>query len=497
MKQGKVWLVGAGPGDAGLLTRKGQRVLEQAEVVVCDRLIGAVASLIPPQAERIDVGKAAGRHSVPQEEINRILLTQAQQGKRVVRLKGGDPFLFGRGGEELALLHQHGVPFEVVPGVPSAIAVPAYQGIPVTHRDLASSLHIITAHKKAGSPLPLDFSLLAKLEGTLVFLMGVSALEEICGGLIGHGKAADTPAAILENGTRYHQRRVVSTLAELPAQAREQGIGAPAVIVVGEVCALARQFDWAAQRPLQGARVIVTQSAGRSGRLAEKLEDLGAEVCRMPAIETVLLEGDPQWQAAREKLPDYDWLVFSSPTAASCFFALLRRERIDLRSLRRAKFAAVGPATAKAIEEHGVLTAYCPPVYDGEALGKGLAERMRPGETALAFQPAHTESAVVQSLRAHGAAVTACPIYRVVEATRRAPLEDGMIAAFTSAACVRGFRQVTLGQDITGLPAVCIGEKTAAQARQFGMAASVAKEATLDSLIEQIKTVHREGKRSK
>ena len=184
MKQGKVWLVGAGPGDAGLLTLKGKRVLEQADVVVYDRLIGGVSAWIPPRAERIYVGKTSGHHTRPQAEINQILLEQSQQGKRVVRLKGGDPFLFGRGGEELALLQAHGIPFEVVPGVTSAIAVPAYQGIPVTHRDCASSVHIITAHKKAGSPLPLDFAGLAKLEGTLVFLMGVSALEEICARLI-------------------------------------------------------------------------------------------------------------------------------------------------------------------------------------------------------------------------------------------------------------------------------------------------------------------------
>lgn len=489
-----MWLVGAGPGDAGLLTLKGKRVLEQADVVVYDRLIGGVSAWIPPQAEQIYVGKAAGHHSKSQAEINQILLEQSQKGKRVVRLKGGDPFLFGRGGEELVLLRRHGIPFEVVPGVTSAVAVPAYQGIPVTHRDCASALHIITAHKKADSPLPLDFAGLAKLEGTLVFLMGVSALEEICARLIEYGKPANTPAAILENGTLYNQRRIIATLADLPEQARQQRIGTPGIIVVGDVCALAEQFDWAPQRPLHGAKVIVTRSRDKAGRLTEQLQDLGAEVCQMPAIDTVLLEENPQWDEVKTTLPDYDWLVFSSPAAVEHFFQLLRQARLDIRNLWRSRFAAVGAATAKAMEAHGVLAAYCPSVYCGEALGKGLAERVKPNETVLAFQPENTESATVQSLRFHGVAVTACPIYRTVYTQAIAPADPNAIAAFTSASCVRGFRQMTVGQDITGIPAVCIGEKTAAQARKFGMQVSIAKEATIDSLIEQIIAVHREGK---
>ena len=245
MKQGKVWLVGAGPGDMGLLTLKGKEALEQADVVLYDKLVGTgILNMIPDSAQKINVGKCAGNHTMPQAEINLLLLSEAQKGNHVVRLKGGDPFLFGRGGEELELLEKHHIPFEVVPGVTSAVSVPAYAGIPVTHRNFASSVHIITGHKKADENDALDFTALSQLEGTLVFLMGVSALDNICSGLVQAGKSADTPAAILEQGTTAHQRRIVADLKTLPEKAKQANIQTPAIIVVGTVCTLAEQFAW-------------------------------------------------------------------------------------------------------------------------------------------------------------------------------------------------------------------------------------------------------------
>ena len=241
-KQGKVWLVGAGPSDAGLMTLKGKAVLEQADVVVYDALVSAsVLAMIPEQAQTVYVGKRSGHHSVPQPQINQILLEQAQQGKRVVRLKGGDPFLFGRGGEELELLREHNIPFEVVPGITSAIAVPAYNGIPVTHRDYCSSVHIITAHSKQDGELNIPFPALCQLNGTLVFLMGVTSMERICRGLLQAGMDAQTPAAILQEGTSAAQRRVVATLSTLVERAQQEKIQAPAVLVIGKVCQLADQ----------------------------------------------------------------------------------------------------------------------------------------------------------------------------------------------------------------------------------------------------------------
>ena len=240
MKTGKVWLVGAGPGDIGLFTLKGLKVLEQADVVVYDSLVGqGVLSRIPENARLINVGKRASHHIMRQENINQVLLEEAQRGLRVVRLKGGDPFLFGRGGEELELLRENGIPYEVVPGVTSSIAVPAYNGVPVTHRDFCSSVHIITGHKKAGEEYDIDFRALVDTKGTLVFLMGVSALPDICEGLIGAGMEKDMPAAILQKGTTAGQKRIVATVSTLEEEVKRQGIETPAIIVVGKVCTLA------------------------------------------------------------------------------------------------------------------------------------------------------------------------------------------------------------------------------------------------------------------
>ena len=233
---GSVILVGAGPGDPGLLTQKGRQAIENAQVVVYDRLVSpAILSLIPKDAEKINVGKESSNHLVPQEEINRILLRKAQEDKRVVRLKGGDPFLFGRGGEELELLEAAGIPFQVVPGVTSALSVPAYAGIPVTHRDFCSSVHIITGHARAGAELSIDFDALKRTGGTLVFLMGVTSLPKICKGLLDAGMAPDMPAAVVERGTLPRQRKLVSTLERLPLEAEKAGVKSPAIIVVGKV----------------------------------------------------------------------------------------------------------------------------------------------------------------------------------------------------------------------------------------------------------------------
>ncbi|MBS7174876.1 MAG: uroporphyrinogen-III C-methyltransferase, partial [Clostridiales bacterium] len=370
MRQGKVWLVGAGPGDPGLFTIKGKYLIEHADVVVYDRLVGAgILSMIPPAVQTINVGKNAGCHPVGQEEINQILLREAQQGKRVVRLKGGDPFIFGRGGEELELLAKHGVPFEVVPGISAAAAVPAYAGIPVTHREYCSSLHIITAHRKRGDDSLPDFETLVKLHGTLVFFMGVSSLPEICAGLIRAGMAEQTPAAVIENGTTARQRNIVSDLKRLPERAVQAGVQSPALILVGEVCGLSSQFSWAEFRPLHGCRVLVTRPRERVSSLAEKLSALGAEVVLLPSISTkLLLEGNEALSNAIKSLPGYRWVVFTSAAGAEGFFKGLRRFGIDSRNLPFLQFAAIGPATAKAVLQFGgILCDYLPEEYTGKA----------------------------------------------------------------------------------------------------------------------------------
>lgn len=242
---GKVVLVGAGPGDPGLMTLKGKQRLEAADVVVYDRLVGPeILDMIPPSAERIDVGKNAGNHPVPQEEINQILLRKALEGRNVVRLKGGDSFVFGRGGEELELLIRHGVPFEVVPGITSAIAGAAYAGIPVTHRDYAASLHLITGHRRADGALEIDYDALCRAGGTLVFLMSVASIGEICDGLLTAGMAGDMPCAVVENATLPRQRKLTAPLRDMPRTVRDEGVRSPALFIVGRVCVLSDEMDW-------------------------------------------------------------------------------------------------------------------------------------------------------------------------------------------------------------------------------------------------------------
>ena len=318
--EGKVILVGAGPGDPGLLTEKGKKAIAQAEVVVYDRLVSpAILSLMPESAEQIDVGKEASHHKVPQHQINQILLEKAQAGKRVVRLKGGDPFLFGRGGEELERLSEAGIPFEVVPGVTSALSVPAYAGIPVTHRDFCSSLHIITGHAKAGAKLTIDFEALKRTGGTLVFLMGVTALPAICQGLLDAGMEAEMPAAVIERGTTPRQRKLVSTLGALPQAAAEAKIESPAIIVVGKVCTLSEKFDWFDALPLKGREIVVTRPRERMGALSEKLRALGAAVTEYPCIETVERAENPALDQAMDHLAEYRYLVFTSPAGPEIF----------------------------------------------------------------------------------------------------------------------------------------------------------------------------------
>src|SRR5699024_9460035 len=274
---GKVWLVGAGPGDAGLITVKGKALLELADVVIYDALIQLELLVqIPEKTKKIHVGKRAGNHSATQEEINQIILEEALKGKKVVRLKGGDPFVFGRGGEELELLLEHNIPFEIVPGITSAVSVLAYAGIPVTHREFTSSFHVITGHTSKGTKKNVDYPSLAKLGGTLIFLMGISSMEEICNRLIQEGMPSDTPAAMLERGTTAKQRKVISTLKNLKRDCDQVGAKTPAIIVVGEVCKLANQLEWVEKLPLGDVQVSVTREQTEASKLSKQVVELGA-----------------------------------------------------------------------------------------------------------------------------------------------------------------------------------------------------------------------------
>lgn len=491
-KAGKVWLVGAGPSDAGLLTLKGKSLLEQADVVVYDALVSAaILSMIPQTAKTICVGKRAGNHPVPQPQINQILLEEALAGNRVVRLKGGDPFLFGRGGEELELLIEHHIPFEVVPGVTSAIAVPAYNGIPVTHRDYCSSVHIITAHQKKDGQLKIDFEALCRLNGTLVFLMGVTAMQMICDGLIAAGMDPQTPAAILQQGTSAMQRRVVSTVSQLPQDAQKEHIKAPAVLVVGSVCSLAEHLSWTQERKLDGVRVILTRPRELISKMSQQLFALGAEVIELPSICLKPYEENPQLLDALEKIQNYHWVAFTSIAGVRFFFEFLQKHHFDMRSLAHLRFAAIGPGTAKELEKHGIFADYQPEQYYAADLARGLCERMAPGKQLLLPRAKIGSAELTDILQENHVQFSDIPIYDTLYTSHNTNeveklIEQGEIscAVFTSASTVHGFVNTMKGANLSNLTAVCIGEKTAQAARDAGMPVLVSKQATIDSLTE-------------
>jgi len=507
---GKVWLVGAGPGDVGLMTLKGREVLSQAEVVVFDALVsGSVLGLIPEGAKRIFAGKRSGNHFLRQEETNRVLLEEALSGKRVVRLKGGDPFVFGRGGEDLELLVAHGVPFEIVPGVTSAFAVPAYNGIPVTHRDFCASVHIVTGHRRADHSYDIDFDALVRTRGTLIFLMGIAALPDLMNGLLAAGMAPDMPAAVLERGTTSKQRRVSATVGTLEKVCAETVIRTPAIIVVGKVCELADTFGWAEKRPLGGVRVLVTRPRELVSTLANLLREKGAEVLELPAIRTVPVRDMTAVDAAIESLAKggYDWLVFTSPSGVGIFFDRLIALH-DLRALGGVKLAAIGQGTQKALLKYGLRADFLPSVYDGGTLGRELREACAPGSRILIPRAAIGNRELVEELeKGENFEITDVATYDTeyvasdvidvrgeIERGPEGPAPDMDFAVFTSASTVRGFAAAVKEVDFSKVNAVCIGKQTAAEAQKRGMRTWVAEKATLEALVKRVEEAARELK---
>ena len=484
MSVGKVWLVGAGPGDAGLLTLRGREVLLDADSVVFDRLVGdGVLAMIPKTARALDVGKEGGCHPVPQSEIEKLLVQEAQAGRKVVRLKGGDPFVFGRGGEEAETLLKHGIPFEVVPGISSAFAAAAAAGVPVTHRGLAAAVHVITAHTRKGAIAELDYASLAKIGGTLVFLMGASSVPEICSALLAGGMDGAVPAAAVENGSTARQRRIDSTLGRLEKDCLENGLKSPAVIIVGAVAALGPSFDWKKQLPLAGLKVVVTRPRGRAGSLSRMLRDRGAEVVELPSIATRTLD---------VQLPPFDgcgWVCFTSVTGVESFFELLNREEKDVRSLGAAKIAAVGPATAKALEARGLRVDYVPEVYDGLHLAEGLL-KLAAGSKILLLRAREVSPELGAKLKAGGADFREFALY---ETTGEKPVitpRDLDAAVFTSASTVRGFKAAF--PELPVKYACCIGRQTADEAAKAGFAdIRVAAKATLEDLIKAVEETNK------
>ncbi|MDN5345064.1 MAG: uroporphyrinogen methyltransferase / synthase [Clostridia bacterium] len=495
---GKVYLVGAGPGDAGLLTIKGQECLARAEVVVYDRLINPVLlDYAPKESEKIYVGKAPHRHALSQEEINALLVNLARQGKRVVRLKGGDPFVFGRGGEEALALRGQDIPYEVVPGVTAAIAVPAYAGIPVTHRGLASTVAFITGNEDPDKEhSAINWEGLARAVDTLVFLMGMANLAPIVDRLLALGRPPDTPVALIRWGTRAEQETLVGTLASIKGQAQAAGFSNPAIIVVGQVVALRSALAWLEDKPLFSRRIVVTRPQGRAANIARRLTELGAEVLAFPAIT---LKPPADWaplDAALDTVQEYDWLIFTSASAVHYFCWRLQARRRDIRTLTGIKIAAIGPATARALEERGLFPAWQPDEYVAEALAAGLGPSLQ-GQRVLLPRADIARPFLAEDLRRRGAEVKEVTVYRTVSgAGEVAPLQQllaaGRVTAvtFTSSSTVRSLLAALGGGALTLLQRVdifCIGPITAATAREAGLTVTAtAGEYTEEGLIQVI-----------
>ena len=495
---GSVWLVGAGPGDPGLLTLLAAKALGEADVIVYDRLATpALLRVARPEAETIFVGKSSAGHTMVQAEINDLLVRKAKEGKMVVRLKGGDPFLFGRGGEEAQALAAHGIEFEVVPGITAATAVPCYAGIPVTQRGITSSLSIVTGHEdpsKEESSIAWDK--IATGADTLVFLMAVENLEQIVERLLACGRAPATPAALIQDGTGPSQKTIVGTLADIATQARESLVVPPAIFLVGNVVSMRNSLRWFDNRPLFGKRVLVTRAEPQASRLSELLEDHGAHAVEVPTITIQLLSDYSELHDAILSLSEYSWVIFTSTNGVEAFFDQLAHLRLDARQFGDVKVCAIGPATAQTLRQRALIPDYVPAKFVSEAIVEGLAEERIAGSRILVPRAAGARPDLVEGLERLGATVHEIATYRTLpapemeDATRRMLLEGQIdITTFTSSSTVRNFASM-LGNEwgaVATTTVACIGPITAAAAADYGLRVDiVAEEFTIPGLVQSL-----------
>jgi len=505
LDRGIVYLVGAGPGDPGLLTVRGAELLRACDAVVYDALAN---DEIVRQATRPDgapaelhfVGKRGGDGgSARQDEINALLVRLGREGQRVVRLKGGDPFVFGRGGEEAQALAAAGVPFEVVPGVTAGVAAPAYAGIPVTHRGVATSVTFVTGHEDPDRAAPgTDWQALAKAGGTVVLYMGVRGLTRIAADLRAAGMPADTPAAAVQWGTYPRQRTVAGTLDTLPARVAAAGLGAPVITVIGAVAGLRDELAWFDRRPLSGRRVVVTRAAAQAGALAGRLRALGADVLELPALRLEPLDPAPLRNAVA-RLRGYAWLALTSQNAVRLLWDALRDAGLDARALAGVRVCAVGPATAGALLERGIAADVVPERFVAEGALAALAARADEvrGSRVLYVTAEGARAVLPDGLRELGAEVDVVPAYRAVADERAVaeaePLREALAAGavdlvtFASASAVRNFVDAVGAELARRAPAATIGPVTSDAARAAGLTvAAEAGEATIEGLVRVV-----------
>ena len=482
IRGGVVYLVGAGPGDPGLMTARSLELIAAADVVFHDRLIppGAL-SRARGDAELIYVGKRPGVPSVPQEEIGERLVEAAQAGRSVVRLKGGDPFVFGRGGEEGEALRAAGVEFEVVPGVTAGVAATAYAGIPVTHRDDASAVAFVTGHEDpAKAETALDWDALAAFPGTLVFYMGVKRLAENATALIEAGRDPEQPAAAVERGTMTGQRTIEATLGTIAAAVERERVGAPALIVIGPVAARRQRLAWLERRPLHGRRVVVTRARAQASGLASTLRDLGAEVVELPAIRIESRLDAPEVRDAAATIGDYSLLCLTSPNGVRLLFKALSAAGVDARALAGTTVAAIGLGTARALAQQGIVADVVPERFVAEALVEALAGVEVEGRRVLVARAAEARDLLPEALRERGASVDVLALYETV---REQPNAEAVEAAqgadyvtFTSSSTVTNLTEALGDRFPAAARVVSIGPVTSEAVRAAGLIVDVEAE---------------------
>jgi uroporphyrinogen III methyltransferase/synthase len=498
--KGMVYLVGAGPGDPGLITVRGLEIIRSADVIIYDYLAApALLRHVRENAEMIYVGKKGGDHTLSQEGINALIVAKATAGASVARLKGGDPFIFGRGGEEAEVLIDAGIRFEIVPGVTSAIAAPAYAGIPLTHRKVTSTVAFITGHEDPEKETStIDWAALAKGIGTLVFLMGVKNLPQITGSLIRHGKPPDTPVALVRWGTTSRQQTVTGTLATIVERVKQAGLKAPAVIVVGGVVQLRDRMKWFDNRPLLGKRIVVTRARAQASDLIRHLSELGAECLEYP---TITIEPPADWaplDQALDHIAEYDWLIFTSVNGVKFFFERLFGRGRDVRALGRIGTAAIGPTTAAKLFEFGLTSDIVPESYQAESVVAAFEKKDVAGQKILLPRASEARPILPEQLSKMGAVVDEVPVYRTRPAADRAErlieqLETGSIdmITFTSSSTVTNFKSLLprdrFAELIKPVTIASIGPVTSATARKLGFEVHLTADSfTIPGLVESV-----------
>ncbi len=501
--KGKIYLVGAGPGDPGLLTIKGKECLSQADIIIYDYLANPTfLEYAHDNAELIYVGKKGGCHTMRQEEINKLIVKKTQEGKIVVRLKGGDPYIFGRGGEEAQELVQAGIDFEVVPGITSAISVPAYAGIPLTHRDHTATVTFITGHE---SPLKDESNIawekLATGAGTLVFLMGVGNLAHIAGRLMKHGRSEDTPVAVIRRGTVPEQKTLTGTLKNIAVVSEENNMKPPAIIVVGDVVGLREELNWFEKRPLFGKKIVVTRAREQASGFLAELNRLGAECLEFPTIEVVPPESWDALDQSINALDKYQWLLFTSVNGVKYFLKRLEYLGKDVRDLKGLKIGAIGPKTAEAWSHLGIRPDLMPSEYRAEAVVECFKEQETvKGLKILLPRATQAREVLPEELKKMGAEIDVVPAYQTIKPDHdtgsvKEMLEQGSIdmVTFTSSSTVENFVEMfgadkaSLNQWMKNVTVACIGPITTKTAHEKGFSVDlVPSEYTIESFTESI-----------